>query len=319
MEQKTYEQYKEEMIYTVGASSVGTIMGANKYSSPYRLYLETREEIERFQGNEKSEIGSFFENTIIDYFLKDHPELTEVTPKSLSERLSFFSTERNARVYVHHEIPFLSGIPDRICYDRDGNVVVLEAKNTGEYMAKDWEYCPMMAYYQTLTYLDILNAQYGYVIGLIGGNKFITHKIERNDEEMENVRIKVKDFYRRLIDSDPPDVSAIDKGTIEEQYPEIEEVETEFPYNMNSIFEALDELKLKKIELNEYEKQLKNNIRHHLGQNSAGVTDRWRVTQKEVITNRLNTRQLKSDFNEIYEKCLVSSTSRRLIIKKIGD
>ena len=311
-----YEQHKKEVIYTIGAHSVGTILGVNAYSSPYRLYLETREEIEKFTGNERTEIGSFFEETIIKFFLKDHPELTQIFPKAISDRTYYYSNERDANVFVHDKLPFFTGIPDMICKDKEGNIVILEAKNTSEYMKTDWDSCPPMAYFQTLAYLEILKAQYGYVIGLIGGNKFIIHKVERNEADVTDMLGAVEDFYKNLIDGIPPEVSQNDKEAIEELNPEIEDVATEIPYTVNEIFDELEEIKSQQKELENRKNQLENIIRQELGTNSVGSTDKWKASQSDITTNRFDTKKFKIDFGNLYEKYLKQTTSRRLTIKR---
>ena len=152
----------------IGGSDVGAIAGANPWKSPISVYLEKIGEAPKAEENERMYWGNVLKN---------------IVAKEFSKRTGFKVQRRNA-MYQHPEHEFMLANIDRI-YIKDGHVAgILECKTTNEYSKDQWEgdKIPNHYYLQVQHYLAVTGFQEAYIAALIGGNKYVYKKINRDDE-----------------------------------------------------------------------------------------------------------------------------------------
>jgi len=65
----------------------------------------------------------------------------------------------------------------------------------------------------------------------------------------------------------------------------------------------------------EKKEEAANKLKSMLGENEIGIINDNTISWKNVITERLDSKKLKSEMPEIYKKYLNSSSSRRFLIK----
>ena len=63
-------------------------------------------------------------------------------------------------------------------------------------------------------------------------------------------------------------------------------------------------------------KELENQIKFKLGNAEYGHVPGYDLSWKNVLSNRVDTKKLKSEFPEVYEKVVKESISRKFNIKE---
>ena len=69
--------------------------------------------------------------------------------------------------------------------------------------------------------------------------------------------------------------------------------------------------------LDSEKKQIEQELKDYLGENSAAENGRFRILWKEVYSNRVDTTKLKKEEPIIYEKYLKGTTSRRFVVQAV--
>lgn len=135
-------------------TDVSTLMGVNKYETPYRLYMRKNEGYQRKE-NFSMRRGKYLEPLIAECFAEDHPECNIIDLKQGD--LEAFT--------IHPSLPILGGTFDRLVFDGEGNLGVLEIKTSVGYGVEAWAegipepYIIQLQHYMMLVQ-DILNASY---------------------------------------------------------------------------------------------------------------------------------------------------------------
>lgn len=85
---------------------------------------------------------------------------------------------------------------DRVLLTDDGPIP-LEAKNTSQWLAADWAdgQVPDAAELQVQHQLSVTGAPYAYVAGLVGGNRLIVRRIERDQELIDHINTTEGAFW----------------------------------------------------------------------------------------------------------------------------
>ena len=82
----------------IGGSDAGAVMGMNPYKSPYALWAEKTGQIQEFEGNLTTEVGSYLEDFVAQLFTRE-------TGKSV---------RRKNRMMVNSEYPWACADVDRM-------------------------------------------------------------------------------------------------------------------------------------------------------------------------------------------------------------
>jgi len=159
----------------IGGSELATIMGLNKYQSPYQLWLLKTGREQPMSDNKQTLSGRFLEDGIARYW--EHETGNKIIEASA-----------NDNVYIHNLYDFLRGTPDRRFFwgeDRSlNNRAVLEVKTTMKII--DHNDIPMGWFIQP-----------NYYTGLIGYNKFVIVWFEFMTKEL---KWQEYDFDQELFD-----------------------------------------------------------------------------------------------------------------------
>jgi putative phage-type endonuclease len=121
-------------------------------------------------------------------------KLEDIVAKEFAERTGF-KVRRVNYMLQHKTFDFLLGNIDRVIVDgkRKG---VLECKNVGAYKADEWkDGAPLHYIYQLQFYLCLTGLDFGYLAALVGGQKFVYHRIDRDDELIEQMIEAATEFW----------------------------------------------------------------------------------------------------------------------------
>lgn len=192
----TEEQWHEARAQGIGGSDVAAILGLDKYRGPRKVYEEKAGYRER--ENTAMRAGKYMEPVIARWFEDDTGLATEVPPGTL----------------VHVDHPWARVNVDRYVLE-DGIVVApLEMKNRSEYLSDDWdgaEQAPDGPALQAHWATAVGGWSHSYVAGLVGGNRLVIFRQERNEELCaELLRQCGAWFQRHVVEGFPPPVDGLE-------------------------------------------------------------------------------------------------------------
>lgn len=296
-------QWLKERQCGIGGSDVGAILGVNKYKTPFEVYLEKTEPItEVGEQSESAYWGDQFEEVVAKEF----------------EKRTGKKVRRDRKHYKHKEYSFMVANIDRKVV---GENAILECKTANQYLANEWQDDEVPASYllQVQHYLFVTGAEVGYIAVLIGGQKFIWKEIQRDEELIEMIIEAEKNFWKMVEDKTPPalDGSSAAEKYLKEKYKEAEtdksiELGFEYKEKIKSYLEMKEQLKNFEAQV----KELENQIKAEIGKAEYAYAPGYRLSWKNILSNRVDSKKLKSEFPEVYEKVVKESISRKFNIKE---
>lgn len=164
----------------IGSSDCAAILGLDKYSTPYSLFLDKSGQIPLSQiDSEPAEWGRLLEPVI---------------RKKAAERLGF--EVRLCAGLANKERPWLRCSLDGVFLTDEG-LAIFEAKNTSQYLAQEWadDQVPDRAELQVMHSMAVTGADVAYVAGLIGGNKLVVRRVERDQELIDHINAEESTFW----------------------------------------------------------------------------------------------------------------------------
>lgn len=291
----------------IGGSDVGIILGINKYKTAFELWLEKTGQVELQEiNNEAIHFGNVLE---------------DVVAREFSVRSGKKVRRRNQMLqHAKHEFMFAN-------LDREivGEKALLECKTASAYLAKEWEGDEIPASYlvQVNHYLAVTGYEKAYIAALIGGNKFVWKEINR-DEELINIIIQAeKDFWENnVLGGQAPaiDGSNAAEKYIKERFDRAEEGKTiVLPSEVELNIQKLSIAKKAAEEFNTEVKRIENEIKMALADAEIGTVGSYKVTWKNVTSNRIDSKLLKEKHPDIAAEVTKASSSRRFEIKEAKE
>ena len=282
-------------------SDAGAVCGLNPYVSSIGVYLNKIGKAPEVEDNEAMRQGRDME----DYVARRFSEKTGL------------KVRRSHQLYRSKEHPFMIADVDRMIVGEDAG---LECKTVSAYGADKWKDGQIPVHYllQCLHYMAVTGKKTWYIAAVILGVDFQYRKIEW-EEEMISKLIEVEQrFWEQFVCSghmpDPDGTEACSESLT--KYFNKAKKGTAIP--LIGFDERLNrrELILQQIESLETEKrQIEQEVRCYLQENETAFNENYRVSWFNVETNRLDTKQMKEEHPDLYQKFLKKTVSRRLQIK----
>lgn len=284
----------------IGGSDAATVLGLNNYATPYTLWLDKtgRTLPDDLSDNEKVYWGNVLEPVVASEFAKRHPEY------DVSEANYIMQSKGH---------PFMLASVDRVLHERniightgfvDKNeppVAVLEIKTCGDRRRSDWD-DGVPPYYlaQVNHYLAVTGFPRAYVAVLIGGQEYREYIVERDEEDINYLIAKERDFWQMVEDDQMPPFagSAIDNQALVDQFPD----------DIGTFIQALDEdVKIDELEsikatikdLDTKRKAIESELRAAIGDNRGIQTPRYKCTWTRTMADQLDTKRLKDELPDV--------------------
>ena len=287
----------------IGGSDASVILGFNPYKSPFELFYEKTNEYVAEVDNKFIYWGNKLEDVVAEAF-------SEFTGKKV---------RRRNQIFRHPEHNFMIANIDR---DIVGEKALLECKTTHTFNADAWKGDEIPAAYicQLQHYMAVLDYKKAYIAVLVGTKDFIWKEVERDDEFIELMIQREKDFWENhVLAGVPPAIDGSPSAAelLNKLYPTDNGETVMLDSEAEQLIEAIESLKADKKQIEEQLKVYENQLKMTLEDASVGVTNRFKVTYKAITTNRIDSKRLKEEHPEIYEKYTKPSVSRRLTIKEV--
>lgn len=287
----------------IGGSDVGAILGVNKYKTPFQIYLEKTQEIKEVQ--ESSEAAYW------------GTELEDMVAREFAKRTGK-KVRRDTKHFASEKYPFMVANIDRRVV---GEKAILECKTVNQFGAKEWEGEEIPASYlvQVQHYIYVTGAEKAYIACLIGGQKFIWKEIKRDDELIEMIINAEKDFWKLVEEKTPPalDGSSAAEKYLKERFKDVQEgTKVALDSEHKEMIEEYLNLKEQIKELEQETKALENSLKLKIGDNEAGYIDNFLVNWRGYSRTSIDSKKLKEEQPEIYDKYLKKSKYRKFEIKE---
>lgn len=286
----------------IGSSDIATLMGCNKHSTPYQLWLRLTNQ----QPVEEEE------NFLMKMGHKLEPIIAELWEDETGHRI--IKNTKAEYMYVHPEYDFLRASPDRE-FKWNGQTAILECKSTQLEVSQ--EELPPYWFCQVQYQMGIAQKEYCNIAWLISGRKFGYAQVVYNDELFHHMMEVAKEFWIDcVVHGKEPKLETI--KDVEIKYPYSTEDCIEADENVIRLFDTLYELRDRKKEIEEREKSTVEQIKLYMKQNSQLIYEgktlaTWR-TGKDRETFDAN--RFKSDYPELYQEYVkLTKGSRPLLIK----
>jgi len=299
----SHEQWLEERRKGIGGSDAAAVAGLSRYRTPIQVYMEKLGLIEPPEENEAMYWGKKLEDLVAEEF---------------SIRTGLKLRRKNA-ILRHPDHPFMLANVDRLIVGKDEG---LECKTAGAYKANEWdgdeipwEYAIQCHHYMAVTGYDAW-----WIAVLIGGNRFVYKRIERDEEIIANL-IKIEsDFWNNhVLKQIPPDPdgSSASSELVKQLYPASNGLELDLPSAVERWIEQYQLAAEEEKAAAERKEEAANNIKMLLGEYEVGRFKDWKIVWRSISSSRLDTKRLKTELPDVYAKYVNQTTSRRFEIKQM--
>lgn len=297
----------------IGGSDVGAICGVSPFTSARQIYLNKTGQFQdaltpNDAAKDRMHFGHMLEPIVADeYALRTGKKIIAV----------------NATL-VHKDHPWALANVDRLIVDDEGKPEgVLECKTTSEYMNGEWESGEiLLSYiYQLNWYLWILGLEKGAFACLVGGNKFYSYEVFRNDELLRDTIIPAaKSFwFDNVLALKEPEMQATDTDFANSLYKSVEKnSEIMLPDDdTNELARTVFECKGKIKELEKIMAEAQNRLKDRLQNNEIGYTKDYTIKWSPRSQTRIDSDKLKTAFPEIYSQVQKKVEFRAMTIKGV--
>lgn len=291
----------------IGGSDAGAILGVSKWKTPFQVFMDKTEPItEQGESSEAAYWGT---------------ELEDLVAKEFSKRTGK-KVRRKNHLLQHPVHKFMLANLDR---DIVGENAFLECKTVNAFGAKEWEdeEIPSSYIIQVMHYMAVTGSEKAYIACLIGGQRFIWKEVQRNEDLIRLIVEAERDFWVNHIEKripPPLDGSSAAEQYLAEKYKiadsgSSKDLSSEYAGKIDRLLELKEIIK----ELEEEAKEIENNIKNELGDAETGYTPKFEVNWKQVVSNRVDSKLLKKEYEDVYNKVCKESISRRFIIKNLKE
>lgn len=285
----------------IGGGDAAAVAGLNPWKSPFAVWMEKTGQIEPEEPGEAAYWGTILEDIVAQEFTK---------------RTGMKVRRRNA-ILQHHEYPWMIANVDRMLV---GSSEGLECKTTSAFSAKEWEGDEVPAPYiiQAQHYMSVTGAKAWWLAVLIGGQRFVHKRIERDDELIQQLIEIERDFWENhVVPCVPPEMDGSPASTelLKRMYPEGKPNTIDLPSEAGELIETLDLLNEELKALEERKAECENRLKAMLGENEVGRFGERLVTWKNIVSNRFDSKTFAKDYPELYEKYLKTSKYRKFAVK----
>lgn len=305
----------------IGGSDVGAICGVSPFASARQIYFNKTGQFEEAlqpgaASIERMHFGHLLEPIVADEFARR--EL--IADKG---REGWTLTNLGATV-CHKDYAWQRANVDRLILDEAGKIVgILECKTTSEYNDEEWASGDiLMSYvYQLNWYMYVLDIKWGAFACLVGGNKFYSYEVFRNDELINDVILPaVTDFWFNNVQAlKEPELQAVDTLFANTQYAEVKK-NSEIVLDddeSDNLAAVVFECKAKIKELEKTMEEAQNRLKDRLKDTEIGYCRNYTVKWSPRTQKRVDTEALKRDFPEVYERCIKILNYRAMTVKGI--
>ena len=311
----------------IGGSDASSILGLNPYRSSMAVYIEKIDEIRYAHvanGLKGKPVAQNSDNNLSKecYVYTDNKNSYKM---ELGNKLkSFVASEfmlktgkkvRNINGMLRNDkYPFAIANIDRAVV---GEKAFLECKVTNSFNKKEWEKSvPIHYQIQMNHYMAVTGATHCYVAALIGNEDLVIHKLERDEEMIDEIMKLEEMFWNNCILGDDfpmPDGSSDYSKTLDILYKNSKQEEL-ILFEAESILERYDEVAKLYKDFEKEKKAIEQYLKLQMQNYEIAYVGDRKITWKKQERNTIDTTRLKKEHPEIVAGYMKTTTSRVLKI-----
>ncbi|OJF16462.1 MAG: hypothetical protein A6D91_11805, partial [Bacillaceae bacterium G1] len=281
------------------------IAGLSPWRSPVAVWLEKTGQVEPPEPGEAAYWGTVLEDIVAQEFSKR-------TGKKI---------RRKNAILQHKDYPWMIANVDRMLV---GSSEGLECKTTSAFQAKEWEGDEIPAQYivQVQHYMAVTGAKAWWLAVLIGGQRFLCKRVERDDELIQQLVEIERDFWENhVVPGVPPEMDGSPASTelVKRMYPLATRSKIDLPSQAMELVEEYERIKAELKPLEERKAELENRLKYMLGEHEEGRIGNVIVSWKNVESKRIDTTRLKKERPDIYEQFLKTSSYRKFDVQRVKE
>lgn len=290
----------------IGGSDAACVCGLDQWRSPFELFLDRTGVLPDDDAGEAALLGRLIEPVIADELARrEQIEVHEV-----------------GWMLAHPDHPWMLADLDRIAVDHDDDDAVVEIKTTSAFRAGDWrDGIPVAVMCQVQHYLAVTGLDRAIVVALIGGQRLVVHRVQRDDALIASLIGVEERFWQSVLNREPPPVDG-SKATTDllARLYEVDaaDVVTVDRAEVEPYLAALAQARARQDAAEADRRVAENEIKIRMGGSPLLVdvdgqpVARWPA----VETRRIDLERLRAEEPDIAAKYTTVTTSRRFTIVK---
>ena len=288
-------------------TDAGAIVGLNPYRSAFAVFQDKLSANTEEKDNEAMRQGRDLEAYVAQRFTKE----------------TGLKVRKANAIYYNEDHPFMLANFDRMIV---GEKAGLECKTVSPYSSDKWENGKIPLHYQMQIqhYLAVSGLECWYLAALIFGTGFLVHKVERDEEMIRNlITIEEKFWKENILGHKIPDPDGSSNYTelLNKLYfgtPKEHQVQL---FQVGEDIRRREEIKKLIEKLEKEKKVIEQKIQLQMGAADAtyAVADNYSISWTSTVTQRLDSKRLKEEEPEIYQKYLKESNGKRFLVKQIKE
>lgn len=293
----------------IGGSDAAAVLGLDPYRSPAAVYAD---KLGLIPDDEEPSEAAYW-GTVLE----------DVVAQEFARRTGHTIRRRNA-ILRHPEHEWMIADVDRFVYEEGRLTGLLEVKTASAWVAEQWEdgQVPNRVVVQVQHYLAVTGLQRGYIAALIGGQRYVQARIDRDDELIAMLIEREGAFWRdHVLAGVPPvlDGSEASAEIVRRLYPEARpQSSVILPAEARDLLERRRQVRAD-VERSQTElAEIDNRLKQLVGEAEAAYLPGERepvITWKNVESRRVDTKALKAA--GLYDEYARVTVTRRWLVK--GD
>jgi len=290
----------------IGASDVAAIIGLNPYRSKFAVFLEKVGEAPPVEENETMLLGKLFEPIIAQEFA----------------RRTNLKIEKDLVVWQHPRVKCMTASPDYRVWE-DGKEGVLEIKKAGHWASKDYDDDAIAdaAHVQLLAQMAVTGLTFGYVCAMLGGDRIVWKRIERDNDLIQRIECECIDFWHLVENRTPPSLAASDTDLMSAMFPHALKEPIILGSKAAHYAQEYLNAKAQAKHFDALADEAKANLQLEIGEHEAAETGNYRISWKNQMRETLDSKALRSKHPEIALQFCRVSEFRKFDVKEVkkGD
>ena len=279
----------------IGGSDAAAIVGLSQWATPYTVYMDKLGFLPDKEDTEAMRQGRDLEEYVAQRF-------TEHTGKRV-QKVNYMACSK--------KYPFARADIDRRVVGENAGLEckVTATLDVGQFRGVEF---PEKYYAQCVHYLAVSGADRWYLAVLVLGKGFFVFVLERNEAEITALMAAEADFWQKVENQTPPDVSGAEADTeaVGTVWADSGEEEMEL-FGMESLFQRLEIAEQTLSVAKTAKEEVLNQIKQTMGTAQKGNCGRYSCSWKTQQRKTLDIERLKKDFPDIpYEEYVNISKSR---------
>ena len=296
----------------IGSSDAAAALGLNPYKSQLELWMEkTGRQSQTTEPTEEEKLTSPLHwGQILEPIVADH------YAQHTGHRV-----QRVNAILQHVDHPWMLANLDREIVGNDA-VQILECKTTGIHGARLWKQgVPEYVQLQVMHQLAVTGQQSADVAVLLGGHELQIHRIERDDDMIEQLIALERQFWEYVQSDTPPPADGTDSAdkALKALFPKDDGEVVDFSQEpeLDQAFTELQQVRQTLDAAKKAETRLRHRLQQAMGSATQANFSTGRITWKQSqASKRLDGKSLQKDHPALCANYLTSVPgSRRFVVR----